>query len=81
MASTADFRCDVCGVPGDMKPLTLNMDRDGTTTIYCDLCAGLVDAGLIRAELVDGVLRYRQWHIQPMTPGELLPARAETSRG
>lgn len=41
-------------------------------TCYCEFCEGLVKAGLIRPEIVDGELRFRQWRMGEWTPGELL---------
>ena len=70
--STEEIRCECCGVPSDLSPLTVTYAKD-VTTILCAPCERLIDAGMLRPETIDGRLRYRQWHFQPMTPGDLLP--------
>jgi hypothetical protein len=67
-------RCDVCGDDGTFRPLQVTYGKSGDVTCYCSLCEGLVKAGLLRPELVDGKLRFRKWHMGEWTPGELLPA-------
>ncbi len=67
--------CDVCGNPPVIVDGTLeiNSTKDERTEIYCNLCRGLIDAGMLRAETVDGKLRYRQWFPE-WKPGELIGA-------
>jgi hypothetical protein len=67
-----DVRCQCCGMPGDRAALTITGDIHGKVTILCSMCERLIDDGFLRPETVDGRTRYRQWHLQPMTPGELL---------
>jgi len=72
LAANETPRCDVCGATYEERPLTLTV-KFRETTCYCSTCERLVDAGMLRPEMVDGVLRFRQWHIGEWTPGELLP--------
>ena len=66
--------CDVCGVAWDERQVTIVSTIGGETTTTCSFCAGLIASGLIRPETgEDGSIVYRQWHMQPMIPGELLP--------
>lgn len=65
-----DMRCGCCGrTDGD---LLIDQPFEGPATILCAFCRGLIDANLIRVEVVDAVLRYRQWRIA-WTPGDLIP--------
>jgi len=67
-------RCDVCGDDGTRRSLTIVFSKRGQVETTCEFCQGLIDAGLIRPEQVDGELRWRQWHPE-WKPGELLPGR------
>lgn len=64
------IRCEVCG--RNDRDLTIDQPFDGPGTIRCSLCQGLVDSNIIRLEIIEGVNRYRQWHIE-WSPGDLLP--------
>jgi hypothetical protein len=68
-------RCDVCGEDGSHRTLTVTSKCNGIVECYCDFCEGLVRDGLLRPEMVEGKLRFRQYHPVPMQPGELVPAR------
>lgn len=63
--------CDVCGRRWDKTPLTITTDHRGMQC-RCKNCAGLEEAGMIRAEMVDGKPRFRRWEFT-WTPGDLLP--------
>lgn len=71
-----DYPCDCCGLSSSQSGRTIAfvIAREESSAL-CDLCERLIAEGLLRPETVDGELRYRQWHYQPMTPGELLPKR------
>lgn len=64
--------CECCGCPFSVRPGAIDFSVH-ETTILCDMCRRNVSAGFLRVEYVRGRKRYRQWHPQPMTPGELLP--------
>ena len=68
-----NLHCEVCGRSD--RGLTIVSPFRGPTTIRCELCQGLIDANLIRPEVIDGVTRYRQWH-PDWRPGALLPVPA-----
>lgn len=71
-ASVLVMRCEVCG--RNDRGLTISSQFTGpvVAVVRCELCQGLIDANLIRPELVDGELRYRGWHVE-WTPGDLIP--------
>ena len=69
--------CEVCGGDGTHHAITVTLSfRE--STVLCEFCQGLIDAGLIRraADDPDGTHRYRQWHMGNWTPGELVPRPA-----
>lgn len=69
-----DVPCDCCGITGRQGGRMTFTGRSGQPMkVLCDTCERLIKDGLLRPETQDGQLVYRQWHYQPMTPGELLP--------
>lgn len=68
----ADPVCDCCNRGyGAAAALTITSDHRGVT-ILCDLCEGLVEAGLVRPERAeDGRTVYRRWTFE-WRPGELV---------
>lgn len=63
--------CDVCKRDETQVVLTATWASKGPPEIRCEFCQGLLDAGLIRPEMVDGVLRFRQWFPE-WKPGKLV---------
>lgn len=61
--------CECCGGPVSEIHFTKGGEE---ATAVCGLCDGLVAAGMLRREIVDGEVRYRQWYFE-WKPGALLP--------
>jgi hypothetical protein len=71
--------CDVCHVPASMAEVTVTLTKQvRETEAVCKLCAGLLEAGLIRLDHSepDGTPRYRRWNFE-WTPGDLVPIPRE----
>lgn len=72
MTTASELGCEICG-SGWGCGLTITGGSSEPTIIRCDPCQRMVDAGILRLEIdEEGKHRYRQWHIHPMTPGELI---------
>jgi hypothetical protein len=70
----AVIRCECCGTNGQQgRAVSVTFSRTTDCRAICEFCQGLIDAGLIREEWIDGERRFRQWHMGEWTPGELLP--------
>lgn len=77
----AEALCMCCGIDGEHANLTMEWGSWIEFECLCTVCQGFIRSGLVRREHDSrGRLRYRQWHFQPMTPGDLLPA-VETPLG
>ena len=69
-----DIPCQCCGVTGRQGGLITCTQRSGEPLeALCDFCERMIEAGMLRPEIHDGRLVYRQWHFRSMVPGELLP--------
>jgi hypothetical protein len=67
------LRCDACGCSWEYRLVSMTVSNT-ECTILCELCEGLIKAGMLRRDNndKDGTPRYRQWNFE-WTPGKLLP--------
>lgn len=66
--------CECCGATWEDRTIDIAFTKGGEEAeMLCHFCKGLIEAGMLRPEVVRGRRRYRQWHFE-WKPGELLPA-------
>lgn len=68
MSELAEVRCQACGRPA----ATIEMSSREFVALCSSPCPGLIEAGILRREEVDGTVRYRQWEMR-WVEGDLLP--------